>query len=474
MYNKYMSMNKFDLIAKIKALETHIQKNQDNFKELEQSNQLENLKNTELEQINKDLNEKIEEINEEMKKLKKEEELQNYQKHYLEENFYDIVIDINSITSVSTKGWNLKFNPSILAKLKKEIKLKKEKKEKEKEKKEIKEKLEDSEEQEEQNTITLGVLGNNNKGKSFLLSKISKIKLLTGTSIETKGLSIKYPDLKGFKGRRLVLLDSAGLETPVLKKFGKQEDKKEEKEKPEQKEDNQKSNDENNNQEETIIKNNTNKNESKKKSNEEEEFVRNKMFKENARDKNMTELFLENFIIRFSDILLVVVGKLTYSEQLLINKIKVESKTHNKGRIFIIHNLQEFREVKQVEDYIKSTLLKCSTFNLKKKTWISSQKDPENEIKIQNEIKLENEENKKDENEIKNEIEENENHDAINEKENPNEINEIKEENIENKINEKENMNEIYEIEIKNEIQENKNIPEIQKKKTKIKMKLLT
>ena len=53
----------------------------------------------------------------------------------------------------------------------------------------------------------------------------------------------------------------------------------------------------------------------------------------------MTELFLENFIIKYSDILLVVVGKLTYSEQLLINKIKVENISQNKGRIFIIHNL---------------------------------------------------------------------------------------------------------------------------------------
>ena len=258
MYNKYMSMNKFDLIAKIKDLETQIQTNQDNFKELEQSNRNENLKNLNLKEINKELNEKIEKINEEMKKLKKEEELQNFQKHKLEENFYDIVIDINSITNVSTEGWKVKFNPAILAKLKEAIKLKKEK-----EKKELKE---NPEEQDEENTITLGVLGNNNKGKSFLLSRISKIKLLTGTSIETKGLSVKYPELKGYKGRQIILLDSAGLETPILKKYYKEiekkeekenQEKKEEKENQEKKEDNQKSNDENSNQEgKTIIKNN--------------------------------------------------------------------------------------------------------------------------------------------------------------------------------------------------------------------------
>ena len=39
----------------------------------------------------------------------------------------------------------------------------------------------------------------------------------SGTSIKTEGLSIKYPDLEGFKDRKIVLIDSAGLETPVLK-----------------------------------------------------------------------------------------------------------------------------------------------------------------------------------------------------------------------------------------------------------------
>ena len=102
----------------------------------------------------------------------------------------------------------------------------------------------------------------------------------------------------------------------------------------------------------------------------------------------MKEIFLQNFIIKESDILLIVVGKLTYSEQLLINKIKVESQKQNKGMIFIIHNLQEFRTKEQVENYIKNTLLKCSTFNLIKRTWISTKKD---EIKNENkdEIKVE-------------------------------------------------------------------------------------
>ena len=59
--------------------------------------------------------------------------------------------------------------------------------------------------------------------------------------------------------------------------------------------------------------------------------------------------------------------------------------------IFIIHNLQDFRSVEQVKDYIQNTLLKCSTFNLNKRTWISSKKDEEKK-------EQENEINKKNEN----------------------------------------------------------------------------
>ena len=49
-------------------------------------------------------------------------------------------------------------------------------------------------------------------------------------------------------------------------------------------------------------------------------------FKEKSRDKLITELFLQDFIIKESDVLLVVIGILTYSEQKLINKIKLLQK----------------------------------------------------------------------------------------------------------------------------------------------------
>ena len=132
----------------------------------------------------------------------KKEETQNFENLKLED-FYDIIIDINSIKNVNKEGWKVEFNEKGLEKYKKHSCYKNKEK--------------------EQKSITVGVVGNNNKGKSFLLSRISKIKLLFGTSIQTKGLSVKYPELENYKGRQIILLDSAGLETPVLKKFNNED-----------------------------------------------------------------------------------------------------------------------------------------------------------------------------------------------------------------------------------------------------------
>ena len=352
MYTKYINMEKFDIIAKLKDLDLQNKKNEKEIEKLKKSNEKKNSANDKLNKENSELKNEIE-------KLKKVEELRNYKSSKFED-FYDIIIDINSIKSVNTEGWKVKFDQKGLDKYNK---------------------YKDTE------LIIISVIGNNNKGKSFLLSKISKIILLFGTSIYTQGLSVKYPELKGYKGRQLILLDSAGLETPVLKNKKKEiiinnqmiNDDEEENQKLKDSQIN-KELEENEIQEENKINEDLgNKNEIKENLNlKDKELEQNKEFKENARDKIMTELFIQNFLIKVSDILLIVVGKFTYSEQLLINKIKVEAKKQNKGRIFIIHNLQEFRTVEQVQNYIKEDLSNFATFELKKRTWITTEKDKEN------------------------------------------------------------------------------------------------
>ena len=209
-------------------------------------------------------------------------------------DFYDVIIHINSIKDLN-KGWEIEINPKV---------------------------KKNYENIKKQKIIKIGVIGNSNKGKSFLLSKISKIKLPSGNSIRTEGLSIKYPDLVGFEDRKIALLDSAGLETPVLKS-----------EKIE-----------NDNVENDKIK----------------EF-----FKEKSREKLITELFLQNYIINNSDVLITVVGILTYSEQKLLMKIKKEIKNAKLDLpLFIIHNLIPYTSVEQVNDYIDEFLLKSGTFTL--------------------------------------------------------------------------------------------------------------
>ena len=374
-YNKYMNMQKTDIVKQLKDLKIECSK-------------LENV-----EKENEEYKKKIKELEEENNFLKKTEELKIF-KNLVFENFYDVIIKIDSIRDLNKEGWKVKMNEKGIIQYNKH---------------------------KNESYLRIGVIGNTNKGKSFLLSKISKIDLASGYSIQTEGLSIKYPDLKDHKDRNIILLDSAGLETPVFKSKNIEKEK------------------------EVEVKDNKNEQKIQEK-NERDEIEKidkeqNKEFKENARDKIMTELFLQNFIIRSSDILLLVVGKLTYSEQLLINKIKHEGKRLKKDRIFIVHNLQEFSIVKEVENYITNILLNCSTFNLKKNKIVDINKNVE-EIPQKEE---KNKEIKKEE--IKNEEEEIKNNEIINE-ENKNEIND--EEN-KNEIND-EDKNEIKNDENKNEI----------------------
>ncbi len=275
------------------------------------------LKNENIEQLkinNKNLNQtiekkekEIEELNNKLKEIddlkkdieKKNKFFENFKGKFdtkLAEDFYDVIINIKSITEI-TKGWEIKFNS---------------KKGKEEYDKMIKEEV-----------LKVGVIGNGNKGKSFFLSKISDYELPTGTSIRTEGLSLKYPDTSKNE-RTIVLMDSAGLETPLLK-------------------------------DDNINENNSN-------------YIKN--LEELAKDKSMTELFIQNFVINESDILICVVGILTYNEQKLINRIKSELNNNNNNnkdrKLFIIHNLQTYVEINQVEKYSKEYLLNSITFNLKK------------------------------------------------------------------------------------------------------------
>ena len=160
-------------------------------------------------------------------------------------DFYDVIVHIDSIKFIN-KGWKIEMSEKG-EKAYNEFKNKK--------------------------LLKIGIIGNANKGKSFLLSKIAGIELPSGMSIKTEGLSIKYNDLN--KYWTIALIDSPGLETPVLV------------------------------------------------SDLESEKDKNELFREKLREKLITELFILNYIVNNSDILIVVVDSLSFSQQkLLILKTK--------------------------------------------------------------------------------------------------------------------------------------------------------
>lgn len=72
-----------------------------------------------------------------------------------------------------------------------------------------------------------------------------------------------------------------------------------------------------------------------------------------ARDRSHTELLIQKYIIQNSNILLIIVSNLTYSDQKLINRLKLNAKDK---KLFIIHNLKDFTEIRQVKEYIKNNL----------------------------------------------------------------------------------------------------------------------
>ena len=66
-----------------------------------------------------------------------------------------------------------------------------------------------------------------------------------------------------------------------------------------------------------------------------------------------------------SDIIIVVVGILTYTEQKLLNRIKEEiSNTKLKKTLYIIHNLITYTSKEQVQSYIDNNLLHSASFDL--------------------------------------------------------------------------------------------------------------
>lgn len=83
----------------------------------------------------------------------------------------------------------------------------------------------------------------------------------------------------------------------------------------------------------------------------------------------MVELFTQKFVQSNSDVIIAVVGQLTFSEQQLLLRIKKEQLKGNK-RLIVLHNLYNFEKRSQVEDHINNILKKSQTFTLEEKHYV--------------------------------------------------------------------------------------------------------
>ena len=195
--------------------------------------------------------------------------------------FYNIIANINSMLNVNKDGWDIYMNEEGYNKVQSKDKIEK---------------------------LVIGIVGNKNNGKTFILQAISGETLKTRTNINTIGISIKY------LGDKYVLLDCEG-STPLLL------------------------------------------------------LGENRNMLEIARDISFTETFVESYIFRKSSVLLLVVGILTFSETDLIIKISKDFeklKFNEPKYLIVIHNLQEFEEISEIEKYINESLLKSLSLNLEK------------------------------------------------------------------------------------------------------------
>jgi len=200
------------------------------------------------------------------------------------------------------------------------------------------------EEKKDLENIVVSVIGNKNKGKSFILAKLSKIEIPDGFNITTKGLSVIYPK---YKDKNIIFLDTAGFEIPLCENDDVFSFK-------------------TNNEEFKKLK--LNEEEKQKQIKDylsEEEYITQTM--EFTRDRQNTDYFLQKFILNSADILLCIVNQLNLSDHKFLNRIQEENKDK---KIFVIHNLKTLKTKADVNDYIDNILLKLVTSKLQKGRYI--------------------------------------------------------------------------------------------------------
>ena len=216
------------------------------------------------------------------------------------DDIYDIVIDTETFEELKNEGWKINMNENGEKKYKY---FKSENNIKDYDKKLLN---------------RIGILGGGKVGKTFILHKLINKKY---HKCETKGISVIYPEIES--DNLFVCLDTCNtLNTSLY--------------------------DENKTYEELFNL---------------KDFERLNEIKKMINDKNCINIFIEDFIIEKSNILIIVVNQLTFKEQKFLNRLKNHK---NFETMIIIHNLQFFCNIKSIEEYIENVLKKSVFSNLEK------------------------------------------------------------------------------------------------------------
>ena len=181
-----------------------------------------------------------------------------------------------------------------------------------------------------ENCVIVGVAGNKNRGKSFLLGKITDYKVYGGYLDTTEGISINFPNFCKEKKKKLnvITLDTAGRENPIL---------------------------------------NSEYSDDKKKISETEFLNEIRLL---SRDQLICEDTLSGFIMENCSVLIIVLEQLSYVEQIVLNSIINKMKNyHNVNKLIVVHNLKNIQTINEINNFVDDILLKSLTFSLSKASY---------------------------------------------------------------------------------------------------------
>ena len=223
---------------------------------------------------------------------------------------YDAIFSCESIKELFNKGWKYKLSYKFIQRFYTKTPIK---------------------------FCPLCVIGETNKGKTFIVNLLTGNLLKSGIEVKTEGISCKLTNFKsdeeiktlsGLNEDKFLVFDTAGRSEPILIDPKRRETLKDESLKREVESCN--------------------------------------------RDLKKSEEFMKNVLIKNSKIILVVVNQLSLAEQIFLYELKNDG---NFIKLFIVHNLFNFQNREDLEDYINNTIFNTIYFNLRKMYFTKVEED---------------------------------------------------------------------------------------------------